>query len=381
MNSEESTMLNMSSLFTFYCCGQGISHIFLSLCREGDSPDFKTRMVVPNCAQSYRGYNIVETVPRYLKWLYYKVGDAAQSSAEKRFMRDIHDFDAVYLWPRTSIETVRKVKQEGQTLFFERINCSTKKAKYILDDAYGRLGIAPQHGITDAMIQQEDEEMRLADFIFSPSPEVKKSFLEIGVPEYKLLSSSYGWCPKRFPNISPKKQPSDTLTVLFMGTICVRKGAHLLLQAWEKAGIKGRLVLCGSMEPAIAESCSDILRRSDVIHIDYTLNVDEVYGEADIFAFPSLEEGGPMVTYEAMAHGLPVLTSPMGAGAIARDGKDGLVVDPYDSEALVEGLRKLALSPEMRAEMGYNARQQAEEFTWEKVARRRKDLMQEKLKA
>lgn len=373
-------MLNISSLFTFYCSGQGVSHIFLSLCSEWNHPDFKARMVVPNCAPSYRGYNIVESVPRYLKWLYYKVGDSAQSSAEKRFLRDVNDFDAVYLWPGTSIETVRKVKQQGKTLFFERINCSTKKAKYILDDAYGRLGIAPQHGITDAMIQQEDEEMSLADFIFSPSPEVKKSLLEIGVPEYKLLSTSYGWCPKRFPNISPKKQPSDTVTVVFVGSVCVRKGSHLLLQAWEKAGIKGRLVLCGSMEPAIAESCSDILGRSDVIHIDDTLNVDEVYSEADIFAFPSLEEGSPLVTYEAMAHGLPVLTSPMGAGAIARNGKDGIVVDSYDSDALVESLRKLALSPELRAEMGYSDRQQAEEFTREKVARRRKELVQEKLK-
>lgn len=373
-------MLNMSSLFIIYCHGQGISHIFLSLCGESDYPDFKTRMVVPNCAPSYRGYNIVESVPQYLKWLYYKVGDSAQSSAEKRFLRDLNDFDAAYLWPGTSIKTVRKVKQGGKTIILERINCSTKKAKYILDDAYGRLGIAPQHGITDAMIQQEDQEMSLADFIFSPSPEVKKSFLEIGVPEYKLLSTSYGWCPKRFPNISPKKQPSDTVTVLFVGSICVRKGAHLLLQAWEKAAIKGRLVLCGRIEPAIAESCSDILGRSDVIHIDYTTNVGAVYGEADIFAFPSLEEGSPLVTYEAMAHGLPVLTSPMGAGAIARNGKDGIVVDPYDSDALVESLRKLALSPELRAEMGYSARQQAEEFTWAKVARRRKDLVQEKLK-
>jgi hypothetical protein len=88
-------------------------------------------MVVPNCAPSYRGYNIVESVPRYLKWLYYKVGDTAKSCAEKRFLRDVNDFDAVYLWPPTSIETVRKVKQQGKTLFFERINCSTKKAKYI----------------------------------------------------------------------------------------------------------------------------------------------------------------------------------------------------------------------------------------------------------
>jgi len=125
-------MLNISSLFTFYCSGQGVSHTFLSLGGESDYPDFKTRMVVPNCAPSYRGYNIVESVPRYLKWLYYKVGDSAQSSAEKRFLRDVNDFDAVYLWPGTSIETVRKVKQQGKTLFLSVLTALLKRQNIFL---------------------------------------------------------------------------------------------------------------------------------------------------------------------------------------------------------------------------------------------------------
>ncbi len=70
----------------------------------------------------------------------------------------------------------------------------------------------------------------------------------------------------------------------------------MLLRAWEKAGIKGRLLLCGSMEPAIAETCKIILARSDVIDQDYTSDIAFAYREADFFAFPSLEEGGPMVT-------------------------------------------------------------------------------------
>ena len=154
----------------------------------------------------------------------------------------------------------------------------------------------------------------------------------------------------------------------------------MLLRAWEKAGIKGRLMLCGSMEPAIAETCSRILARSDVIHRDYTSDIAFAYREADFFAFPSLEEGGPMVTYEAMANGLPVLTSPMGAGSIARDGKDGIIVSPYDEEGLVTGLQQLAGCAELRLRMSDSARERAQEFTWEKVARRRAELVLERLK-
>ena len=154
----------------------------------------------------------------------------------------------------------------------------------------------------------------------------------------------------------------------------------MLLRAWEKAGIKGRLLLCGSMEPAIAETCSRILARSDVIHRDYTRDIALAYREADFFAFPCLEEGGPMVTYEAMAHGLPVLTSPMGGGSFGREGKDGIIVSPYDEEALVTGLQQLAGCAELQLRMSDSALERAQEFTWEKVARRRAQLVLERLK-
>jgi hypothetical protein len=77
----------------------------------------------------------VEAVPRYLKWLYYRSADWPRDFTEKRFLRDIKDFDAIYLWPNTSIETFRKVKQQSKPIFLERINCYTKQAKFIIDDA------------------------------------------------------------------------------------------------------------------------------------------------------------------------------------------------------------------------------------------------------
>jgi hypothetical protein len=90
----------------------------------------------------------VEALPRYLKWLYYRSPDWPRDLTEKRFLRDIKDFDAIYLSPNTSIETFRKVKQQSKPIFWERINCCTKQAKFIRDDASSRLGIAPQHKIT-----------------------------------------------------------------------------------------------------------------------------------------------------------------------------------------------------------------------------------------
>jgi glycosyltransferase involved in cell wall biosynthesis len=341
-------------------------------------------MVVPSCEPSCRSPNLVEAIPQALKWLYYRSADAPQQSAEKRFLKDLRAFDAAYLWPNTSIETYREAQKIGKPIFLERINCYTGKAKQILDRAYTSLGVQPRHPNTPEKIQQERIKTEIADFIFCPSLEVTKSFQEAGVPQHKLITTSYGWSPERFPvtRVLPPKLVTDEVTVLFLGSICVRKGSHILLKAWEKAGIKGKLILFGTLQPVIAEVCRDVLARPDVTHLSYNSNSDSVssiYQKADIFAFPSLEEGSPLVTYEAMAHGLPILTSPMGAGGVVRDGIDGIIVSPYDEDAFVESLQKLTSSPTLRDRLGQSAYQRAKDFTWEKTAFRRQVSILRKL--
>ena len=111
-------MVHLSSLFTIYCTDEAVSHTFFSLCEQWNYPDSKVRMVVPNCAPSCRRPNLVEAVPRYLKWLYYRSADWPRDVTEKRFLRDIKDFDAIYLWPYTSNETFRKVKQQSKPIFW-----------------------------------------------------------------------------------------------------------------------------------------------------------------------------------------------------------------------------------------------------------------------
>ncbi|MEG4276518.1 glycosyltransferase family 4 protein [Microcoleus sp. MON1_C1] len=285
------------------------------------------------------------------------------------------------MWPGISLDTVRSVNQQSKPIFWERVNSCQRQAKSILDDAYSRLGLQPQHAITPEKIQKEDQKLKVVDFLFCPSPIVVKSFQEAGVPEEKLLLTTEGWSLERFPNYQSQKPPSEEVNVLFLGFACVRKGAHLLLQAWERAGIKGKLTIFGSLEPAIVQTCSHLLKRSDVVHFDYALDYSSAYRQADFFAFPSLEEGSALVIYEAMGHGLPILASPMGGGGVVRDGIDGIILDPYDTDAWVEGLRKLSHSPELRAKMGAAARQRALEFTWPQVAARRGEQILQKMNA
>jgi glycosyltransferase involved in cell wall biosynthesis len=89
-----------------------------------------------------------------------------------------------------------------------------------------------------------------------------------------------------------------------------------------------------------------------------------VYQQADVFTFPTIEEGSALVTYEALACGLPVVTTP-NAGSVVRDGVEGLLVPIRNVEALAAALECLRADERLRREMGRAARARAEEFTWD----------------
>lgn len=368
------------ALHTLHNNGQAVSYTYSSLCQPEPKPNLRMTALVPSLEPDKSDKYLVPVIPKALKPIAYRF-NYATSWVEHRFLRELNKVDAGYIWPGTSLETIKAAKKSQKPLFIERINCFQGKTKLILDDAYARLNVAPQHDITEEKISTEIEEVQLSDFVFCPSPEVKSSYLEFGIDDEKLLLSSYGWGRKRFPyclsNPTTRfscKGEKDGLDILFMGFVCIRKGAHLLMEYFVKSGIKGRLILCGRMEPFIAEAFKEYLDMPNIEHHDYALNISQLYKQADLFAFPSLEEGGPMVTYEAMAHGLPVLVSPMGAGSVVRDGLDGWVLPPYEGDAWVEKLRELAKFPDLRWQAGQSSRTRAQEFEWETVASRRADL-------
>ena len=283
----------------------------------------------------------------------------------------------VFTWGEVSLQTSRALARSGNLVVREKFNCAKAVARDILTHAYDRFGMPPP-GLTDALIDKELEELSLADAIFCPSPMVARSLRAIGIPEDRLLETSYGWEAARFAGDDRALPPQPGLTLLFVGSICVRKGAHLLLEAWERAGVRGRLVLVGNIEDVIRERYGSVLARDDVTHVPYTNNVAAYFRSADWFVFPSLEEGGPQVTYEAAGCGVPSLVSPMGAGAFCRDGIEGIVVDSPEVKPWADAIRALPDRAQDRDIFAENAERRAQEFTYQKVGAKRRDLLLER---
>jgi glycosyltransferase involved in cell wall biosynthesis len=377
----------MVALRSQYCSDEASGYAISRLCRHMAGPEMDVELVVPAASDDARRPYIREAVPPILqKPLYALFGDlpAVRAFSETLFLRRLRPGDIAYLWTGVSQSVFRRVKDRGHPIVLERINCHRGTARRLLDEAFRRAGLPPgrHHGLGDGDIAGEREKLALADFVFAPSPMVRRSLLENGVPDRKIIRCSYGWDPAKLSVRGTHRAlpPADGggMTVLFAGTGCLRKGLHLLLEAWDRSGLGtrgGRLVIAGQVLPEMERVAGRLLDGRGVTRIGYTDDIGSVYRSADVFAFPSLEEGGPMVTYEAAACGLPLLVSPMGAGCVARHGIEGLVLDPYDVEAWADKLRRLAEDAELRRTLGAAARRRADDFTWEQVGRRRRTAL------
>lgn len=308
-------------------------------------------------------------------------GSIMAREAERRLLARLECGDqpfSIYTFGETSLAFSRRCNALGLPVVREKFNCAKLVAREILAEAYAHFGQSPEW-LSDELIAKEQEELHLADAIFCPSPMVATSLKRIGIPEESLLHSSYGWNPARFGQtrlVLPDY--TDGPTLIFVGSICVRKGAHLLLEAWARAGIKGRLVLVGNIEELISERFASSLARDDVIHVPFTSDIASYFHAADWFVFPSLEEGDPLVTHEAGGCGLPMLLSPMGAGSFAQHEVHGLIIDSTDVASWAEAIASLPDRAEQRLEFARNASARAAEFTYDKVGRRRRDQLLER---
>jgi glycosyltransferase involved in cell wall biosynthesis len=370
--------LQVETLFPVHCTGIWVSAIPWNLTATMQGPGLDARMWAPSSDPLAQSPFLRDTVPKLLSRILYRVqlSKSVFALSERRYLAAIGPEAIAYLYPGNSLRLMRQIKSRGQRLLLERINCQESASKPILDAAYQSLGQPGCPDMNEAQVRESRETVLLADRIFSPSALVTQSLLADGVPRERIFDSSYGWDPALYAGDHRSLPPEPGLTVLFVGTVCVRKGAHLLLEAWARSGVRGRLVLAGLVEPLIADRCKALLSRPDVLSLGYADDIGAVYRSADVFAFPSLEEGSPLVSYEAMGHGLASVLSPMGAGTVARHGTEALVLDPHDVEAWSEAFRTLAEDAALRRRLGDQARLRAQEFTWEKVgARRRSQIL------
>lgn len=257
------------------------------------------------------------------------------------------------------------------------INSPLAHSKAILDAAYQAAGLARLHGLTVNMVEAENAELALYDYIFSSNAEVDRALVNLGIDEEQILKTSFGWTRARFaPSEAAcnRARPAGFRAV-FVGLMNVRKGIPTLLAAWGKAEIEGELLLAGVPEQCLEHLVTAHCASGAIQHLGRVDNVAALYRSCDVFVFPTHEEGGPQVTYEAAACGVPIITTPMGAARLVEDGKTGLIVPPGNPEALAEALARLARDPALRMTLSAAALAKVDDFEYAAVGRARANLL------
>ena len=164
--------------------------------------------------------------------------------------------------------------------------------------------------------------------------------------------------------------------ILYVGTIEPRKNLQRLVRAvgqLHRNGNHPHLIMVGPngwlMNGALEKEISDCGLANYVHYLGYVPPEDlaSIYSLATIFAFPSLYEGFGLPPLEAMACGLPVLTS-LHSSMSEVCGPAAYLVNPNNEEDIAKGLRELLTQPELRDDLRRMGLERAQTFSWDRVA-------------
>lgn len=205
-------------------------------------------------------------------------------------------------------------------------------------------------------------ELELADRVVVPSEHIAQTLARRGTPADRVRVIPYAADCRRFRPMEGKPH-GTSCTFLFAGGISQRKGIRYLLEAWRRVRRPGwRLQLLGPL-PRDLGPLRPLLDGVEPLGRVAHSEMPARMAAADAFVFPSLFEGSAVVTYEALASGLPSVVTAQ-AGSVVRDGIEGFVVPPRDVDALAERLERLGADPALRRAMSEAARARALGFDW-----------------
>lgn len=166
---------------------------------------------------------------------------------------------------------------------------------------------------------------------------------------------------------SPQSQQRREKIVLFVGALQTRKNLVRLIEAFEALPEDWRLILAGA--PSGYGAAAVLERVHPRVEITGYLpapQLEQLYARASIFAFPSLDEGFGIPVLEAMARGLPVITSNCSAlPEVAGDA--ALLVNPLSTADIAAALERLATDTDLRQQLVSRGLERAKIFSWKRA--------------
>jgi len=324
----------------------------------------------------------------FLKARYYYT--LKRMALDRRTARHIrrHGCDIFHGWTTECLHSLEEAKRIGAKTIVERPAPHPVATRRLLQEEYARWGVPFPRDEVRPWMKEIDHayrddvvapaEFELADKVIVQSEYGLRSFLEEGFPADRLVVLPRAVDLGEYAPAEGKER--DRFRVLFVGMVCLRKGFPDLARAWRELALPGgELLVVGQVHDEIVPLLGPYREDPTIRFVGHVRGgAAQFYGQADVFVLPSIVEGSAKTTYEAMAAGLPVVTT-LNAGSVVRDGVDGFIVPIRDPDALKRRLLFLYKNREAARGMGEAGRAHVADFSWGTYENRLNDLYLELL--
>jgi glycosyltransferase involved in cell wall biosynthesis len=214
----------------------------------------------------------------------------------------------------------------------------------------------------EAYFCRNRQEWQAADVIVVNSEWSKQALISSGAPKNKLevLPLAY-----EADMVEPPRRvhhETGNLRVLWLGTVCVRKGIQYLVEAARLLVSHPIEFLVGGSLEIPAAAIREAPRNMRFLGQVPRSQARKFYQQGDVFVLPTISDGFALTQLEAMAHGLPVVVTP-NCGQVVEDGATGFVVPPRDVEALAQALLRFVRDRTLPAKMAPLCHEAAREFS------------------
>jgi glycosyltransferase involved in cell wall biosynthesis len=167
-----------------------------------------------------------------------------------------------------------------------------------------------------------------------------------------------------------KRQDRDQVTVLFAGRLSKQKRPELfidlavrLLREFPQGQLTFQVAGDGPLRAHLESLATDAGLPNNVFSfLGVRTDMNTIYRQSDILVLTSGHEGTPNVVLEAMAHGIPVVATKVGGVPEILSAECGIVVEPSDFDGLCTATARLLQDPDLRSQMGRNARKYVEDI-------------------
>lgn len=220
---------------------------------------------------------------------------------------------------------------------------------------------------SEKVCERVQKEIELSQYFLVGSSFVKKSLEYSGVKSEQIYICPYGVDTSKFYRKALKiRTESEPIRFVFVGGTKQLKGLSYMLQAFQKVDhTKATFTIIGAdnlYEKLKEKYAKDVNFAGMILHD----KMPEVLQDYDVMVFPSLGEGFSLSMVEAMACGLPVISSTnTGANDFIENSKNGFIVPIQDTDALVDKMQWFIKHHEEIPRMGKNAIKTASALTWD----------------